>query len=86
MRNLSWFEFGLGLFAAALPVGVLLMLTAPVDFFHAIGAVIVAMGLIGVWVSALGLRLERPDRWAEIRASLARLSTASSPPRRPVEY
>ena len=86
-RGLCWFECGLALFGAALPIGVVLIFSAPVDFFHAIGAAIVAMALIGLWVSALGLRLEHPERWAEIRSSIARLSTASSPPRRrPADY
>jgi hypothetical protein len=84
-RRISWFEFGLALFGAALPIGVLLMLAAPLHFFHALGAAVVAMGLIGFWVSALGLKLEHPERWAQIRTSMGRLATASSPPRRPAQ-
>ena len=86
MRNVSWFECGLALFGAALPIGLVVMIAAPLNFFHAMGAAILAMGLIGLWISVLGLKLEHPERWAEIRASLVRLATASSPPHRHVEH
>ena len=82
---ITWFEFGLGFFAAALPIGLVLMLVAPVSFFHVVGAVIVGMGLIGMWVSVLGLQLEHPDRWIALKGSLRRFATASSPPRRMAE-
>jgi hypothetical protein len=84
MRHVSWFEFGLALFAGALPVGVLLVVAAPLEFFHAVGAAIVAMGLIGLWISVIGLKLEDPQRWAQIRASLFRFSASS--PRHPIEH
>ena len=71
-RSLSWFEFGLALFAGALPVGLVLLVAAPFDFFHAMGAVILAMGVIGLWLSSEGLRLERPERWAELRDAVLR--------------
>ncbi|HVF62433.1 MAG TPA: hypothetical protein VNE58_00365 [Casimicrobiaceae bacterium] len=64
---LSWFEFGLALFASAVPVGIVVMLIAPVSFFHALGALILGAALIGLWVSALGLRLEYPDRWSALK-------------------
>jgi hypothetical protein len=81
-RSITWFEFGLALFAAALPVGLVLMLVAPVWFFHVIGAVIVGTGLIGMWVSVLGLQLEHPARWAALKGALRRFATTSSPPPR----
>jgi hypothetical protein len=84
-RRITWFEFGLAMFAAALPVGVVLILVAPFDFFHFVGAMVVGTALVGLWVSALGLRLEHPQRWHELTAALARLATASSPPRRTVQ-
>ena len=37
-RRVSWFEFGLGLFAAALPIGAIVIAVAPVQFFEAVGA------------------------------------------------
>jgi hypothetical protein len=77
-RRFTWFEFGLALFGAALPIGIVLMLVAPVQFFHAIGAVILGMGLVGLWISALGLQLEHPQRWLELKLSLSRLVTANS--------
>jgi hypothetical protein len=73
-RSLTWFEFGLGLFAAALPVGVILLLVAPVAFVQVLGAVIVGTGVVGLWVSALGLRLEHPERWNALKAGLRRLA------------
>ena len=82
---ITWFEFGLALFAAALPIGLVLMLVAPVSFFHVLGAVIVGTGLIGIWVSALGLQLEYPERWTALKGSVRRFTTASSPPRRMAE-
>lgn len=72
---MTWFEFGLLLFAAALPVGLILLLVAPVSFFHILGAAIVGTGLIGVWVSALGLRLEHPERWMALKSAFRRLAT-----------
>ena len=75
-RSITWFEFGLGLFAAALPIGLVLMLVAPVSFFHVLGAVIVGTGLIGIWVSALGLQLEHPERWVALKGVLRRFATA----------
>lgn len=79
--GITWFEFGLMLFAAALPIGVVLMLVAPVSFMHALGTVILGTGLIGMWVSAVGLQLEHPERWTAIKASLRRVATSPSPPR-----
>ena len=79
--SITWFEFGLGLFAAALPIGLVLMLVAPVSFFHVLGAVIVGTGLIGIWVSALGLQLEHPERWVALKGVLRRLATAPPPSR-----
>jgi len=78
-RSFTWFEFGLLMFAAALPVGLVLLLVAPVSFFHVLGAVIVGTGLIGVWVSALGLRLEHPERWTSLKASLRRFIPSPAP-------
>jgi hypothetical protein len=78
---MTWFEFGLLLFAAALPIGLVLLLIAPVSFFHVLGAVIVGTGLIGVWVSALGLQLEHPDRWIALKATLRRMATLPAAPR-----
>jgi hypothetical protein len=83
--TVTWFELGLALFAAALPIGLVLMLVAPVAAFHALGAVIVGTGLIGMWVSALGLQLEYPERWIALKASIRRFATAPSPPRRMAE-
>ena len=80
-RAVTWFEFGLVMFAAALPIGLVLLLAAPVSFFHFLGAIVVGTGLIGVWVSALGLQLEHPDRWHALKAMMRRLATAESPPR-----
>lgn len=82
--GVTWFEFLLALSGGALPIGLVLVLIAPVSFFHAIGAAIVGMGLIGLWVSALGLQLEHPERWHALKASVVRLATASAP-RRPAE-
>ena len=67
------------LFAAALPIGLILLLFAPVSFFHVLGAVIVGTGLIGVWVSALGLRLEHPERWLALKAAMRRFAPAPGP-------
>ena len=80
-RSITWFEFGLLLFAAALPVGLILLLVAPVSFFHVLGAVIVGTGLIGVWISVLGLRLENPDRWTALKSQLRRLAAPPAAPR-----
>ena len=77
--SITWFEFGLLLFAAALPIGLILLLLAPVSFFHLLGAVIVGTGLIGVWVSALGLKLEHPDRWVALKSMLRRFATPPAP-------
>ena len=79
--TMTWFEFGLLLFAAALPIGLILLLVAPVSFFHVLGTVILGTSLIGVWVSALGLQLEHPERWMALKAALRRLATPPSPPR-----
>jgi hypothetical protein len=79
-RAMTWFEFGLMLFAAALPIGLILLLVAPVSFFHVLGAVIVGTGLIGVWVSALGLRLEHPERWVALKSALRRSVTPPAAP------
>ena len=84
--GITWFEFGLMLFAAALPIGLVLMLVAPVSFLHVLGAVILGIGLIGMWVSAVGLQLEHPERWTAIKASLYRVATSPSPPRRMAEF
>jgi len=84
--GITWFEFGLLLFAAGLPIGLVLMLVAPVSFLHALGAVILGTGLIGMWVSAVGLQLEHPERWTAIKASLRRFATSPSPPRRMAEF
>jgi hypothetical protein len=62
-----------------------LILVAPFNFFHVMGAVIVGTGLIGVWVSALGLQLEHPERWHALKTSLARIGTNSSPARHPAD-
>ncbi len=78
---MTWFEIGFRLFAAALPVGLVVMLAAPVTFVHALGAVVVGAGLIGMWISALGLQLEHPERWYAIKASVRRMAAASSPAR-----
>jgi len=81
----TWFEFGLVLFAAALPIGLVLLLVAPLSFFHVLGAAIVGTALIGLWVSALGLQLEHPERWNALKLSLRRFATTTSPPRRMAE-
>jgi hypothetical protein len=78
-HSMTWFEFGLLLFAAALPIGLILLLVAPVSFFHVLGAVILGTGLIGVWVSALGLRLEHPDRWIALKGTLRRFASPPAP-------
>lgn len=78
---MTWFEIGFRMFAAALPVGLLVMFAAPVTFMHALGAMIVGAGLIGMWVSALGLRLEHPERWHAIKRSVSRMAAAGSPSR-----
>ena len=68
-QSLSWFEFGLGLFALSVPVGLLIVWMGPVDFIKVMGLIIVGTGLIGVWVSAAGLKLEHPARWRSLVAS-----------------
>lgn len=78
-HGITWFEFGLILFGTALPIGLVLLLVAPLSFFHLLGAVIVGTASIGVWVSALGLRLEHPERWMALKASLRRLATGPQP-------
>ena len=83
--TVTWFEFGLALFATSLPIGLVLMLVAPLSFFHVLGAVIVGTALIGIWVSALGLQLEHPDRWTALKAGLRRAAWSTSPPRRIAE-
>jgi hypothetical protein len=83
--GITWFEFGLALFAAALPIGLALLLVAPLAFVHALGAVIVGTGLIGMWVSALGLQLVHPERWNALKLALRRFATAPTPPRRMAE-
>jgi hypothetical protein len=81
--GITWFECLLALSGGALPIGLVLMLVAPVSFFHAVGAAIVGMGLIGLWVAALGLQLEHPERWHALKASVVRL--AAPAPRRTAE-
>lgn len=83
--TITWFEFVLALFAAAVPIGVVLMLVAPLSFFHLLGAVIVGTGLIGIWVSALGLQLEHPARWTALKGGLRRAAWSTSPPSRVAE-
>lgn len=68
--RVTWFEFGLGLFAAALPIGAIVVAIAPVAFLHAVGALITGMSLIGIWMSAVGLKLEHPERWNALKRSL----------------
>ena len=75
--GITWFEFGLALFAAALPIGVVVAVVAPVDFMHVLGAVVIGISLIGLWVCALGLQLEHPARWLALKASARRLASAS---------
>ena len=75
--GVTWFEFGLALFAAALPIGVVVAVVAPVDFMHALGAIVIGVSLIGLWVCALGLRLEHPARWLALKASARRLASTS---------
>lgn len=79
--GLTWFEVALQLFAIALPLGVIVVVVAPVDFLHALGALIVGTALIGLWVAALGLQLEHPERWHALKGSLRRLTMAPSPSR-----
>ncbi|HVE49727.1 MAG TPA: hypothetical protein VNG69_08930 [Casimicrobiaceae bacterium] len=78
-RRITWFEFLMALFGAALPVGLVLMLVAPVSFLHAMGAVILGMAMAGLWISVLGLQLEHPERWVALKGSLVRIATVSSP-------
>lgn len=73
--RITWFEFGVALFAAALPIGVVLIVLSPIEFLQAIGAVIVGTGLVGLWISALGLQLEHPERWRALKASVVRIAT-----------
>jgi hypothetical protein len=84
-RRITWFEFGLALFAAAVPIGVLLILAAPVAFLQALGALILGTGLVGIWVSALGLRLEHPERWHALKRLLRGSVAAAPSARRTVE-
>jgi hypothetical protein len=76
--RITWFEFGIWLFAVALPVGLVLALVAPVEFMHVLGAVVIGISLIGLWVCALGLQLEHPQRWLALKASARRLASSTS--------
>lgn len=76
--GVTWFEFGLALFAAALPVGIVIAVVAPIDFMHALGAVVIGISLIGLWVCMLGLQLTHPERWLALKASARRLASVSS--------
>lgn len=84
-RRFTWYELLLALFGAAFPIGLVLMLVGPVDFFHAIGAAILGMALVGVWISALGLQLEHPERWNALKGSLVRIATLTPPSRHSAE-
>ena len=75
--GMTWFEFGLVLFAVALPVGLVVAIVAPVDFMHLLGAVIVGTSLIGLWVCMLGLQLEHPDRWLALKLTARRLASSN---------
>ena len=79
--GLTWFELGLGLFATSLPIGLVVLLVAPFSFFHVLGTTIVGMALIGIWVSALGLKLEHPDRWNALKLAFHRATAPASPSR-----
>ena len=74
MGRLTWFEVLLRVFAAALPIGLAVIVAAPVEFVHALGVLILGTGLIGLWVCALGLQLEHPERWHAIKATLRRIA------------
>ena len=75
---LSWFEFNLGLFALAIPAGLLIVWMAPVDFVRFMGVAIVGTGLMGMWVSAAGLKLEHPARWRSLVASFRQHRSSSA--------
>jgi hypothetical protein len=75
--RITWFEFGFWLFAAALPIGLVVALVAPVKFMHVLGAVVIGMSLIGLWVCALGLQLVHPQRWVALKASARRLASTT---------
>ena len=75
--GLTWFEFGLLLFAVALPVGLVVAVVAPVDFMHLLGAAVVGASLIGLWVCTLGLQLEHPERWLALKSTARRIASTN---------
>jgi hypothetical protein len=69
--RVTGFEIASTLFAVGALIGVLVLALAPLVFFHVLGAIILASGVAGAALSLVGLRLEHPDRWEALKASLA---------------
>ena len=59
----GWFAFGVRLFGAALPIGLLVVLFAPVQFMEWLGAFALVGSIVGLAVSLAGLRLVSSSRW-----------------------
>jgi hypothetical protein len=61
----SWYGFGVKLFGAAAPMGLVIALFGPVAFLQGLGAVALAGSLAGFALCHAGLRLETPLDWAD---------------------
>jgi hypothetical protein len=61
----AWYAFGVKLFGAAAPIGLVLALFGPVAFLQGLGGVALAGNLAGFALCRAGLRLESPLRRAD---------------------
>ena len=61
----SWYGFGVKLFGAAAPLGLVIALFGPVAFLQGLGAVALAGSLAGFALCRAGLRLETPLDWTD---------------------
>jgi hypothetical protein len=68
--RVSGFEIALSLFAVGALIGAVVLVLAPLQFFYLLGAIIVTSGIAGAWLSAIGLRLEHPERWQALKTSM----------------
>ena len=60
----SWYRFGVKLFGAAAPLGLVIALFGPVAFLQGLGAVVLGGSLAGFALCRAGLSLETLD-WAD---------------------
>ena len=66
--RLAWYAFGLRLFGAGAPLGLVVTLFGPVAFFQGLGVVALAGSLAGFALCRAGMRMEAPLGWPERRA------------------